>query len=380
MKKINAIKEYALKNGQTRYRFTIRVDKDHVTSRNGFYDYSSAELAYHNLKQDVLQQKYKIDQDKYAFQDLYDSWIKEYEQTVRDTTFFKTKRCFHNHILPFFGKKYVTKITIKDCQDAVNSWIETVAVYKPIVRDTIRILDIAVKYDYIASNPMRKIDLPNKTKKMQEVITNRKPKNYYSLDELHEFLKAAKTISLQKFTIFRTFAYTGTRIGECIGLKWSDIDFDNNYISINKTLVYSNKNKQYELHPTKNGRTRNLIMDQQTMDILAAWKEIQSNKDNIDNFVFTNSSGHHWTHKPIEEWQMKINKQIKLDRHITIHGFRHTHATLLYDMNPTITPKDVQKRLGHSNVDITMNIYEHVTDNSDGKVLDALNDLDKDKK
>ncbi|MGR3741722.1 tyrosine-type recombinase/integrase [Companilactobacillus sp. DQM5] len=60
---------------------------------------------------------------------------------------------------------------------------------------------------------------------------------------------------------------------------------------------------------------------------------------------------------------------------MSTHGFRHTHAILLYDENPDITIKDVQKRLGHLDVSITMNIYEHVTDKSDDKILNALNNF-----
>ncbi|RHW49745.1 hypothetical protein DS831_06165 [Bombilactobacillus bombi] len=68
-------------------------------------------------------------------------------------------------------------------------------------------------------------------------------------------------------------------------------------------------------------------------------------------------------------WLIKIAKLANLPI-ITVHGFRHTHATLLYDENSTITAKDVQKRLGHSDASITMNIYEHTTDN---KILNAMN-------
>ncbi|WP_260523903.1 tyrosine-type recombinase/integrase [Bombilactobacillus thymidiniphilus] len=80
--------------------------------------------------------------------------------------------------------------------------------------------------------------------------------------------------------------------------------------------------------------------------------------------------------KQPRKWLIKIAKLAKLPI-ITVHGFRHTHATLLYDKNPYITAKDVQKRLGHSDVSVTMNIYEHATDNSDKKIIEAINSFDQ---
>lgn len=71
-----------------------------------------------------------------------------------------------------------------------------------------------------------------------------------------------------------------------------------------------------------------------------------------------------------------LNKKINLGRKVTLHGFRHTYVMLRYSVNPNITPKDVQKRLGQPNVAITMNIYEHVTDDSDDKITHALTELD----
>ncbi|WP_075887703.1 tyrosine-type recombinase/integrase [Companilactobacillus crustorum] len=382
MKKINAIKSYTLKNGQKKYRFTIRIDKKHVTSRNGFYTYDDAALddaalAYLNLKQEIMENKYRVDQNLITFKEVYDDWMPRYRQSIRDTTYFNIHRSFEHYILPLFGKKYVNKITIRDCQEAVDDWINTIASYKPLFLRTRKILDEAVRLEYIDSNPMRKIVLPTTTVKIKKVIANRREKNFYSLEELQRFLDAAHRTGLQQFAYFRTVAYTGMRRGESLILKWSDIDFDKSLISVTKTLVYSSEYRRYEIHPTKNGLNRTLIMDDETMEILSAWKEVQKSFKNNDNLVFTNRLGNYWSSRVINDWQQALNNDIGLNRSVTMHGLRHTHATLLYDMNPNITPKDVQKRLGHRNVDTTMNIYEHTTENSDGKILNALNDLDK---
>jgi len=378
MKKINAIKEYKLKNGQVRYRFTIRVDNKHVTSRNGFYTYDDATLSYLNLKQDIMEKKYKAGRNLITFQQVYDDWLPRYRQSIRDTTYFNIHRSFEHYIIPTFGNMYVNKITIKDCQNAIDTWSGKIANYKPLFHRTRKVLDEAVRYEYIDSNPMRKVVLPITTPKINQVIANRKEKNFYSLSEIRKLLEAARKEDIQQFAYFRTMAYSGMRRGESLALQWSDINFDTNYISITKTLVYSAENHRYETHPTKNGLNRSLIMDQETMEILKAWKSIQKYYKIQNNYVFTNKQGNHRSPRGINDWQSNLNEEIKLGRIVTMHGLRHTHATLLYDMNPSITPKDVQKRLGHRNVDTTMNIYEHATENSDQKILSALNDLGED--
>jgi Site-specific recombinase XerD len=76
-------------------------------------------------------------------------------------------------------------------------------------------------------------------------------------------------------------------------------------------------------------------------------------------------------------WQKAINKFIDLDHTVTLHGFRHTHGTLLMDNNPNLSAKDLQKRLGHKDLQTTINTYLHSTNKSDKKMLNALNNLEK---
>lgn len=341
------------------------------------YTYDDATLAYTNLKQEIIESKYKADQNLITFKEVYEDWMPRHRQAIRDTTYFNIHRSFEHYILPIFGKKYVNKITVKECQVAIDGWTRQIASYKPIYFRARAIFDEAVRFGYIDSNPMRKIVLPVTTSKIKKMVAKRKVKNFYSLDELHRFLDAARNAGLQEFAYFRTMAYSGMRRGESLILKWSDINFEASSISVTKTLVYSSEHRRYETHPTKNGLNRSLIMDDDTMEILKAWKEVQGHFKNDNNLVFANRYGKNWSPRGIMDWQETLNEEIGLDRKVTMHGLRHTHTTLLYDMNPNITPKDMQKRLGHRNVNVTMNVYEHATDNSDNKILNALNNLDK---
>ena len=108
-----------------------------------------------------------------------------------------------------------------------------------------------------------------------------------------------------------------------------------NYIKINKTLArVKNRGLYVEQPKTKNSK-RDIPVDEETMNILKKWRLEQ------------------------RKWLEVIIKQNNLKR-ITIHGLRHTHASLLLEAGANI--KDVQERLGHSSIQITMDLYIHIID------------------
>ena len=158
------------------------------------------------------------------------------------------------------------------------------------------------------------------------------------------------------------------RKGECLALKWSDIDFKRNTIDINKSLASGENNRLY-LSPCKTkSSVRTLDMDDATMNYLKEWRLKQQremfklgiNFLSNDNLIFANSKGTYTVLSKPQRWDNAICKKYGL-RHIKVHGFRHTHASLLFDAG--VSMKDVKERLGHSDITTTMNIYTHVTEN-----------------
>lgn len=102
------------------------------------------------------------------------------------------------------------------------------------------ILDYAVKMKVIYTNPMKDVLLP---KKNDDITSDDKDK-YYSKEELRQFLTLVENEQDIKLTaMFRVLAYTGIRKGELQALEWSDIDFTNNIITVNKTLALNTDKK-----------------------------------------------------------------------------------------------------------------------------------------
>ncbi|MFH5810551.1 tyrosine-type recombinase/integrase [Companilactobacillus sp. FL22-1] len=118
-----------------------------------------------------------------------------------------------------------------------------------------------------------------------------------------------------------------------------------------------------------------------TLSILEEWKKQQKkdnpNDDLSNQLIFMNpKTKSHFSLEVRRRWQQKINVAIDLDHNVTLHVFRHTHGTLLLDNNYDLTFKDLQKRLGHKNLQTTINTYLHSTNKSDSKMVKALQKVD----
>lgn len=362
------IKEYTTPSGKKRYKFNLYVGRDETTGGNiqikkqGFKSEQEALEAYLNYQLKVVKGEYvPISKRKLRLTDLYDQWVKLYKTTVQESTFVSTEKIFDNHILKQLGNIYLNKLNVSQCQEAVNIWFkEAPKTFKRFVFYASKLINYGITMELIKKNPMKKVILP----KLER--DNSKFTDFYSKNELKVFLRDAKEYNFKYFMFFRLLAYSGMRKGECLALEWSDIDFKNKTININKSLASGENNRLY-LSPCKNkSSVRLLDMDAQTMEYLKDWRTIQQkemfklgmNFLSNDNLVFANTKGTYTVLSKPQRWDNAICKKYEL-RHIKVHGFRHTHASLLFDAG--VSMKDVKERLGHSDITTTMNIYTHVT-------------------
>lgn len=364
----NDIKKYTTPSGQTRYKFLLYVGVDEITGhtiqikKQGFKTKKEALESYLKYQLKVVKGEYvPISKQKMRLSDLYDRWIKLYKTTVQESTFVSTKKIFKNHILKQLGNIYLDKLNVYECQQAVNAWfVEAPKTFKRFVFYASKLINYGITMELMKRNPMKKVILPKVER------DNSKFTDFYSKEELNSYLTDAKKYNFRYFMFFRLLAYSGMRKGECLALKWSDIDFKNKTININKSLASGENNRLY-LSPCKNkSSVRVLDMDSKTMDYLKEWRMKQQkemfklgmNFLSDDNLLFANTKGTYTVLSKPQRWNDAICKYYGL-RHIKVHGFRHTHASLLFDAG--VSMKDVKERLGHSDITTTMNIYTHVT-------------------
>lgn len=233
-------------------------------------------------------------------------------------------------------------------------------------------LQDAVDMEVLEKNPMKKVRIPtNNDVKRKKKIAGEEDvffSNYYNIEELMTFLSFTKKhFSKKIYTFFLLLSHSGLRRGEAFALRWSDIDFDKKVIHVNKSVAYSTE-KKLHLKSTKNYESRIVPMAEDTMDELKHWKAAQhmqlsySNKyvkaDN-EQFIFGNQKNKFSDPSRASDWLSSIYSTSNL-RPITPHGFRHTHCTLALQSRQFSVP-EVMHRLGHKDVQITMQVYTHVT-------------------
>lgn len=379
MKDETKIVPYKTGKGKNRFMFRLYVGKDDKTGesirikKTGFLTEQEALESLLALKLQVLKGEYEpVKNKRMLFSDLYSLWLKVYKNTVKESTYATTIRYFNDHILKELGNVFVDKLTVVKCQQAVNTWfIEAPRTYKRFMRYASNVLDYGVDIELIAKNPMKKVIRPKPP-------TNTAPfTDFYSKNELKTFLDCAMNYNYKSFMFFRLLAFSGMRKGECLALKWSDINFKNNTINITKSVTTGLNNRLYISDGKTISSIRLIDMDTQTMKYLKEWRTIQQrqmlqlgyNFLDKNNLIFANTNNGITSVSKPDQWNRAICNTYNL-RRIKIHGFRHTHASLLFEAGRTI--KEVSERLGHADTATTLNIYTHVTKDKKGETAEKF--------
>lgn len=374
------IKKYTTKNGETRYLFQTYLGIDPVsgkerrTTRRGFKTMKEAKQAERNLLLDVEENGLPSNQsDGFqdpTFEELASLWLENYKTTVKPSTFENVKSKVEKMTEEHFDGLKLKKITVAYCQRVVIELSKTYVLYNHYLSVINRIFKYAVLMDILDSNPFDKVIKPKSRQ------TQRKG-NFLTKEELREFLKLAQTATLSYFfPLVHLMSYTGLRQGEAIALKWSDIDFENKKITVDKTAARIKEKQTLQTPKTKNSK-RVISIDPTTLSILKSWKKDQikiyfkngKHFEGDNNFIFTNQRAD-WVHiHNFIPYFKRFVTDHKL-KPITPHGLRHTHASLLFSAG--VEPKNISDRLGHSTVQITLDLYTHITEEQRTDTVEKL--------
>lgn len=341
------IKSYKKKNGDTAYMILVYMGKVKDTSRyvtrRGFPTKAKPRAAILNLQEEL--EKAEENKTEKTVYEVAEEWLKEYYDTVQESTYIKTYRNIKNHIYPELGSQKIISITPIQMQEQVNAWSKKLVYGRKLKGLMNNIFKYAVRHGYTSTNPMDSV--ATAVKKQHDSTSD-----FYDKNELKAFLELVdKTGDIRKIALFRLLAFTGARKGEVLALKWDD--WTDNTLDINKAVTRGFGGE--EIGATKTASSKRLIsLDPKTRKLLSEYKKSSTGSD----YIFGNE-----LNKPIpstlpRKWLLDIVKDSKV-RPIKIHGFRHTHASLCFEAGMTL--KQVQHRLGHSDLKTTMNIYTHIT-------------------
>lgn len=374
------IKKYTNKNGEIRYLFQtyLGIDpatgKERRTTRRGFKTMKEAKQAERNLLLDVEENGLPSNQsDGFqdpTFEELASLWLENYKTTVKPSTFENVKSKVEKITEEHFKGMKLKQVTTTYCQKVAIELSKTYVLYGHYLSVINRIFKYAVLMDILTSNPFDKIIRP-KSRQVQ------RKGNFLTKEELKEFLKLAQTATLSYFfPLVHLMSYTGLRQGEALALKWSDIDFENKKITVDKTATRIKEKQTLQTPKTKNSK-RVISIDPTTLSILKSWKKDQikiyfkngKHFEGDENFIFTSQQAE-WVH--IHNF-IRYFKRFIADHNlkpITPHGLRHTHASLLFSAG--VEPKNISDRLGHSTVQITLDLYTHITEEQRTDTVDKL--------
>lgn len=323
-----------------------------------------------------------LNEDKLTVSDWFYSWLFDYrKQDLKPKSFQRYHGIYKNYIENTdFGNIKLNDLRTTHLQRHYKKLLDngvTPTTIRQINTNLKTCLNEAERQGYIQKNWCKLVTLPKKEdNKEVKVLTKQ---------EQEKFLKAIKGHELE--LLYIVALGTGLRIGEILGLKWSDIDFKNNELHVNRSLqkaaIYEDdKIVRYEVQettPKTKNSLRTIPVPQNIIKKLRTHKNeqnelillLQEEYDN-KNHVFCNKLG-----KPIEDKRPGRNLKTILTsidiEPIKFHALRHTYATRLFEAG--IPPKTVQHLMGHSDIDTTMNIYTHVMKEKKLEAIDKINSI-----
>ena len=285
------------------------------------------------------------------------------------------------HILPIFGRMRLRDIKTYHVQDFImklNSMPrndgksghispQTVKRYTTVLRS---MLTMAYKMYYMDDDVglSRRLTFPKEH--YQEV-------DVFTIEEAKAILAAAKTEPINIRLLIELALFTGMRRGEIVGLKWSDINFDKQCLSVRRSIYKPKGEKSIEKEPKSHSSFRTIAIPNCLCETLEEYKKSQEQYSlslatwqNLD-YIFTDDSGSVMNPQtPTKQFSHFLDRHNI--RHLKFHCLRHTSATILLSSGCDI--KTVSARLGHSSIDTT-NIYVHVLESVDRQAATTFENL-----
>lgn len=368
-------------DGKKLWRVSGYLGVDALTGRQKnvnkgkFVTKKEAQMYFNRLKLEFEEGTRLAKPKRMTYQEVFEEWFETYQRDVEESTAHKTKQIFNNHILHELDNMFIDRILPRHLQKLINKWHEKYKMHRTIYNYMGNVFKFAKFKRYIKDNPQDLVLIPKKKLdyKIKEI-----EKKFYTRSELFIVLDAlSKMKTLKWLAFFRLLSFTGIRRGEALALTYNDINFKEGKITINKALALRDNNEMFLKIPKSNAGKREISVDEKTLEILKEWKHEQA--ETLIGFGFNAMKKNQlvWS-----KWESNTHLNLSSPRNafmrvcekhdiepIAIHGFRRTHATLCIQSG--IPMKELSKRLGHTDIQTTMNYYVYA-DESEEKTADRF--------
>lgn len=393
MNKIN-IKEYKTKSGEVRYILrgayigtdvlTGKQIKTDIRGRTKTGVKNELERLKNNFKKSGSTKGHETFD---TFAEVSESFFELYRLQQKVGSIQQMRSNLDTYAIPAFGTERICKITTAQIQKQVIEWAKNAAAplegkqkrnigsgkdYKLQLNVINRIFQHAISIGIIERNPCQSIIVPK-----VKIDKSNKEVKFYTKTELSKLFSHVENItndnwSTQYFKVLlRLLVASGLRIGEAMALNWFDIDLDNQTVSVSKTTV---QRTVIQDTPKTNKSNRVIIIDSKATTTLKRWyffqkKHFMSLGNPHQSLVFPTWQGNVMDYHNLNYRLKKIEGGAELTP-LSFHGFRHSHASLC--LNAGMTYKVIQERLGHSTIQMTMDLYSHLEPEKKNKELELF--------
>lgn len=299
--------------------------------------------------------------DALTFDQLVEAYLRHQRDRIKESSYYDTESKINNRIVPFFKDRVVAEIKPAD----VLAWQQSLDGYSYKYKSTLRgylsgILKYADKY-YEIPSVMPRVDSFRNLAPPKEML--------FWIPE--EFFKFANTVERFDYRTFFTLLYiTGCRKGEALAIRWGDINFDRGTITIDENITRKVKGKAWDTTTTKNRSSMRTVSIPPSMCAMLQELRERTEKRDSDAFVFGGERpfADRTTDRIFERACEKAGvKKIRL------HDLRHSCASLLISQGVSIVA--VSRRLGHKNIEQTLNTYSHMMPSDESRMMEVYEAL-----
>lgn len=369
-----------------------RIDaKRQTISKSGFRTKTEASAAGTKAMNEYNHSGTAFTPSEISVSDYMDLWMESYcKVNCKPTTYSNYEKKIRLHIKPTIGKYHLASLSPEAIQKLINDKFNegysrnTLAVLKGILTGSLAYAVQPLKY--LQSSPAQYVDLPS-TRAIAAVKTRSAPHVYLTPEQMEIIFKRFPEGTSSYLPLLLGYK-CGLRLGEAFGLTWDCIDFEAKTLTVDKQLLWHERSKDtgaagyWYFSSPKYNSVRTIEISADVVDVLKREKAHQDKAPALYEELYTHNyrdeHDHLNTKGEGEEVQLVmrrldgtyiISRNMQYVSQVATHelGFakfdyhslRHTHATILAEKGAS--PKYVQHRLGHKNIQVTMQIYQHLT-------------------
>lgn len=362
--KINGRRENGKQGYHVRVNYTDSAGKHRSLTRIAFGDKEAKLLEQHLVSS--LGSVNKV----LTLDEVFALYLESIKNDVREATIQKKKRIYNLWVRDPLGKvktDAITRQVMQSWKNQVNDSELALRSKQNVYSDLRALLNFAVKIELLPENPLvrvgnfRDTEFKAKTEKFQ----------YYTKEEFQKFMAAIDRQADFKYFVFFALAYfTGMRKGEINALRWSDIEGD--VIHVRRSVCQKTKGGYTETPPKNRSSVRDVQMPAELLLILAEQREAQKKESEFCEEYHVCGGYGFLADTSIQNRNKKYSQLAGL-KQIRIHDFRHSHASLL--ANHGINIQEIARRLGHSDIKMTLNTYSHLYPKENERALEILNQI-----